>query len=617
MTPLLQASHLTQRFGERLLYQDLSFSLPQGQKTALIAPNGAGKTTLLRLLSGRDTPQEGLITCPPHLRIGYLPQTPSFPPGLTTLQACLLTPNPTTELIHTYQAALDADDTQALQQLLPRMEQEKAWLYEQKAKQILTQLNIRDPLQKTETLSGGQLKRLALAATLLPEPDLLLLDEPTNHLDLPMIEWLQEQLTRPGITLLMVTHDRYFLDAVCTQILEIDRQQLYTHNGNYTYYLSQRTKRLQSLQTTLTHATNLLRKELDWMQRQPQARATKAKYRIDAFHRLQKETQQATVAQTLTLPVNTSYIGNQIFQAQHVSKRFGDIKITHDFDYIFARYEKLGIIGDNGTGKSTFIKMLLGQVAPDSGHFTIGSTVRFGYYSQEEPLFDHQLKVIDALRHIAEQITLSNGKTLTASQFLTHFLFPPDKQHDFIGKLSGGERRRLYLCTILLRNPNFLILDEPTNDLDIPTLNILEEYLTDFKGCLILISHDRYFMDKIVDHLFIFHGHASIQDFPGNYTQYRLWKAQQDKAPAHPTLSSHKTGHRSPPDKKKPTYKEQKELQALELEIPALEAEKQTLETSLSSGTLTVDELNTHSARIGVLIDLIDEKTLRWLELSE
>lgn len=631
MQSTLQVDNLSKRFGDRVLYEGLSFGIAQGQKIGLIARNGAGKTTLLHIICGKESAEEGNIVFRNDLRVSYLEQSPSFPEGLTVLQACFFSQNEIVRLIADYEAALLADDADALEKLLPQMEHEKAWDYERKAKQILSQLKITDFGQKIETLSGGQLKRVALANVLILEPELILLDEPTNHLDLEMIEWLEDYLKRSTISLLMVTHDRYFLDAVCNEIIEIDNKQIYSYKGNYSYYLNKRAERLETMQATIDHANNLLRKELDWMRRQPQARATKAKYRIDAFYELEKKAKQKQDDKNVSLQVKASYIGSKIFEAEHVSKRYGDVKITDDFNYTFARYEKLGFIGDNGTGKSTFIKMLLGEVAPDSGRFTIGETVRFGYYSQDGLPFDDNIKVIDIVRDIAEYITLGNGKSLNVSQFLNHFLFPPEKQHDYVYKLSGGERRRLYLCTILMRNPNFLVLDEPTNDLDIATLNVLEEYLADFKGCVIVISHDRYFMDKVVDHLFVFHGNADIQDFPGNYTQYRLWKTQQDKNAKNQDqqyphtqtgandeqATSAKASYRQPSDKKKLTYKEQKELEALETEIPELEAEKKAIETALSSGTLPIGELNEKSARIGVLMELIEEKTMRWLELSE
>ena len=620
----LQIDNLSKRFGDLVLYENISFGIAQGQKIGLIARNGAGKTTLLNIISGKEGVEEGSVVFRNDLRTGYLEQSPAYPEGLTVLQACFYSQNEIVRLIAEYESALLSNDTKALEEILPRMEHEKAWDYERKAKQILSQLKITDFEQKVETLSGGQLKRVALANILILEPELILLDEPTNHLDLEMIEWLEGYLKRSTISLLMVTHDRYFLDEVCNEIIEIDNKQIYSYKGNYSYYLDKRAERMETMQATIDHANNLLRKELDWMRRQPQARATKAKYRIDAFYELEKKAKQKQDDKSVSLNVKSSYIGSKIFEAEHVSKSFGEIRIVEDFNYIFARYEKLGIVGDNGTGKSTFIKMLIGEVQPDSGSFIIGETVRFGYYSQEGLQFDENMKVIDVVQDIAEYITLGNGKSLSVSQFLNHFLFAPEKQHDYVHKLSGGEKRRLYLCTVLMRNPNFLVLDEPTNDLDIATLNVLEDYLADFKGCVIVISHDRYFTDKVVDHILVFHGNADVQDYPGNYTQYRLWKTQRDKEESvrvvtsgNEPSTSGKSNYRQPSDKKKLTYKEQKELEALDMEIPALETEKKSIEDAMNSGSLSIDELNVKSSRIGELINEIEEKTMRWLELSE
>ncbi len=620
MVSFLQIDNLTKRFGDLVLYEDISFGVAQGQKIGLIARNGAGKTTLLNMIAEKESAEEGNIVFRNGLRVGYLEQSPVYPEDLTVLQACFYSQSEIVRLIADYETALLSNDTNALEALMPRMEHEKAWDYERKAKQILSQLKIKDFDQKVETLSGGQLKRVALANVLILEPELILLDEPTNHLDLDMIEWLEGYLKRSTISLLMVTHDRYFLDEVCNEIIEIDNKQIYAYKGNYSYYLDKRAERMEVMQAAVDHANNLLRKELEWMRRQPQARGTKAKYRIDAFYELEKKAKQRQEDNHVNLNVKASYIGSSIFEAKHVSKTFGDIRILHDFNYIFSRYEKLGIVGDNGTGKSTFIKMLMGEIQPDSGCFTIGETVRFGYYSQDGLQFDEKMKVIDVVQNIAEYITLGNGKALSVSQFLNYFLFTPEKQHSFVHKLSGGEKRRLYLCTVLMSNPNFLVLDEPTNDLDIVTLNVLEDYLIHFKGCVIVISHDRYFMDKVVDHILVFHGNADIQDFPGNYTQYRLWKTQQSprsSATSGQTVATGKPAYRQPSGKKKLTYKEQKELETLEQEIPTLEDEKKSIEEALNSGTLPIEELNRQSARIGVLIGEIDEKTMRWLELSE
>ena len=559
------------------------------------------------------------------LRVGYLEQTPVYPEGLTVLQACFYSPNETVRLIAEYEEAMASDDHSNLQDILMRMDNLKAWDYEQRAKQILSQLKITNFDQKVEHLSGGQLKRVALANVLITDPELIILDEPTNHLDLEMTEWLEGYLSRANISILMVTHDRYFLDRVCSEIIEIDRQQIFQYKGNYSYYLEKRQERMETMNTEVERANNLLRKELEWMRRQPQARGTKAKYRIDAFYELEKKAKQQRDNGNVNLDVKASYIGSKIFEAEHVTKSFGNIKIVEDFNYIFARFEKMGIVGNNGTGKSTFIKMLMGEVEPDSGRFDVGETVRFGYYSQDGLQFDEQMKVIDVVQDIAEYVDLGDGKKLGVSQFLNYFLFTPEKQHSYVYKLSGGEKRRLYLCTVLMRNPNFLVLDEPTNDLDIVTLNVLEEYLRNFKGCVIVVSHDRYFMDKVVDHLLVFRGNADLKDFPGNYTQYRDWKEVQDQlekeaeAARQPKQipAPEKNNRLQAEQKKKLTFKERKEFEALEAEIPQLEAEKAELEMAMSSGTLSNDELMTKSERIAKIIEEIDEKTMRWLELSE
>jgi ATP-binding cassette subfamily F protein uup len=617
----LQIDKLTKSFGDLELFSEITFGVAQGQKIGLIAKNGTGKTTLLNIIAGKEGYEAGEVVFRNDLRVGYLEQAPNYPEKLTVLEACFYSQNATVRLIAEYEAVMNSQDTDRQQEVITRMDHEKAWDYERKAKQILSQLKINDFDKKIGTLSGGQLKRVALANVLITEPELILLDEPTNHLDLDMIEWLEGYLNRSTISLLMVTHDRYFLDRVCNEIIEIDQQQIFQYKGNYSYYLEKRAERIATSNIEIERANNLLRKELDWMRRQPQARGTKAKSRIDAFYELEEKAKQKRDAGNVQLNVKSAYIGSKIFDAIHVSKQFGDIRILNDFNYTFARYEKLGIIGNNGTGKSTFIKMLMNEIAPDSGHFDIGETVRFGYYSQEGLSFDDNMKVIDVVQDIAEYVTLGDGQTLGVSQFLNHFLFTPDKQHNFVYKLSGGEKRRLYLCTVLMRNPNFLVLDEPTNDLDIVTLNVLEEYLKNFKGCLIVVSHDRYFMDKVTDHLFVFHGDAEIQDFPGNYTQYRLWKEMKDKEQKETeAASSSKPSiqiQKNKDQKKKLSYKEQKEFESLETVIAGLEAEKAQLESELNSGTLPHDELAQKANRIGELIDEIDEKTMRWIELSE
>lgn len=625
MISYLQIDGLTKSFGDLVLFEDITFGIAQGQKVGLIAKNGTGKTTLLNIIAGKEDYDNGAVVFRNDLRVGYLEQTPVYPEGLTVLQACFYSPNETVRLIAEYEEAMASDDHSNLEDILMRMDNLKAWDYEQRAKQILSQLKITNFDQKVEHLSGGQLKRVALANVLITDPELIILDEPTNHLDLEMTEWLEGYLSRANISILMVTHDRYFLDRVCSEIIEIDRQQIYQYKGNYSYYLEKRQERMETMNTEVERANNLLRKELEWMRRQPQARGTKAKYRIDAFYELEKKAKQQRDNGNVNLDVKASYIGSKIFEAEHVTKSFGSIKIVEDFNYIFARYEKMGIVGNNGTGKSTFIKMLMGEVEPDSGRFDVGETVRFGYYSQDGLQFDEQMKVIDVVQDIAEYVDLGDGKKLGVSQFLNYFLFTPEKQHSYVYKLSGGEKRRLYLCTVLMRNPNFLVLDEPTNDLDIVTLNVLEEYLRNFKGCVIVVSHDRYFMDKVVDHLLVFRGNADLKDFPGNYTQYRDWKEVQDQLEKEAevarqpkqTSAPEKNNRPQPEQKKKLTFKERKEFEALEVEIPQLEAEKAELETAMSSGTLSNDELMVKSERIAKVMEEIDEKTMRWLELSE
>lgn len=622
MNPILQVENLTKSFGDLVLFDNLSFGLSEGQRVGLIAKNGSGKSTLLNILAGREGYDHGTISFRRDLRVGYLEQDPRYPAGLTVLEACFHHGNATVDLIRRYEHCMATPGHPDLDEILTRMDQEKAWDYEQKAKQILSQLKINDFGQQVSHLSGGQLKRVALANTLITEPDLLILDEPTNHLDLDMTEWLEEYLRRTNLTLLMVTHDRYFLDRVCSEIIEIDNRTLYTYKGNYSYYLEKRQERVDAKNAEIARANNLYRTELEWMRRMPQARGHKARYREEAFYDLKKVAKQRMYDTQVKLDVKASYIGNKIFEADHLCKAFGDIKILDDFSYVFARYEKMGIIGNNGTGKSTFIKILMGQVKPDSGTLDIGETVRFGYYSQDGLHFDEQLKVIDVVRNIAEVIDLGNGSRLTASQFLQHFLFTPETQHSYVYKLSGGERRRLYLCTVLMRNPNFLVLDEPTNDLDIVTLNVLEEYLRGFKGCLIVVSHDRYFMDKVVDHLLVFNGQGDIRDFPGNYTQYREWKEaraqyekEQEKKESKQTEA--RPVRQRPEGKRRLSFKERKEMEQLEQDIAALEQEKKELEQALCSGSLSVAELTEKSKRLPQLTDELDEKSLRWLELSE
>ncbi|MGV8962069.1 MAG: ABC-F family ATP-binding cassette domain-containing protein [Candidatus Saccharimonadaceae bacterium] len=620
-TPLLQIDTLTKSFGDKLLFQDISFGIAQGDRIGLIARNGTGKTTLLNIIAGVEPYDSGRVVFRNDIRFAYLPQSPDFNPEQTVLEACFSSQNEVVKLIAQYEEMMVSGNHDKLDEVLSQMDIMQAWDYEQKITQILTRLNITRLDQKMDELSGGQVKRIALANVLISEPDIILLDEPTNHLDLEMVEWLEEYLDRSNATLLMVTHDRYFLDRVCSHIIEIDERQLYQYKGNYSYFLEKQDERIQSQSAEMGKAQNLFRKELEWMRKQPRARGTKSKSRKDDFYSLEEKTKQTRQEANILLSAKGSYIGNKIFEAINVTKSFDDIKITEDFNYIFTRYEKMGIVGKNGTGKSTFIKMLLGEVQPDSGMFDVGETVNFGYYSQDGLLFNEQMKVIDVVQNIAEVIDLGNGSRLSASQFLQHFLFAPEKQHDFVFKLSGGEKRRLYLCTILIKNPNFLILDEPTNDLDIVTLSILEEYLVNFKGCVIVISHDRYFMDKVVDHLMVFEGDAEIRNFPGNYTNYREWKQIEDKKVIE-EIKAAKADAQTPVAPKaevkvKLTYKEKQEYNSLEKEIANLEKEKTKLTKKLSSGDLMSDELVEISNCITALIDLIDEKSLRWLELSE
>jgi ATP-binding cassette subfamily F protein uup len=603
--PYLDVQKLTKSFGALVLFRDLSFSIAEGQKVGLIAKNGTGKSTLLSIISGKEGYDQGEIIFRRDLKVGMLEQSPAFDPAESVLDACF---------------NHQGDPDKVL-----------------KAKQILTQLKIRDLEQPMGQLSGGQQKRVALANVLITDPDLLILDEPTNHLDLEMIEWLEGYLNRGNKTLLMVTHDRFFLDRVCSVIQELDDQTIYTYRGNYSYYLEKRQERIDNRRAEIARANNLYRTELDWMRRMPQARGHKARYREEAFYELEKVAKQRIEERQVRLKSRNVYIGSKIFECQYVSKAFErpdaePLTILKDFYYNFSRFEKMGIVGNNGTGKSTFIKMLLGQVAPDSGKFDIGDTVRFGYFSQEGLHFDEQTKVIDVVKDIAEYIDMGGGKHLTASQFLQHFMFTPEQQHNYVYKLSGGERRKLYLCTVLMKNPNFLVLDEPTNDLDIVTLQILEEYLQDFPGCVIVVSHDRYFMDKVVDHLLVFKGEGDIQDFPGNYTQYRQWSQLQPSEPASGARTgaagkTNKTSAASSSNtaasdgacngKRKLTYKEKRELEQLEKDIEALEAEKKQIEEALCGGTTSVDEITKMSKRLPVLNDELDEKSMRWLELSE
>lgn len=586
-TPYVDVQNLSKSFGALQLFDNISFSIAEGQRVGLVAKNGTGKSTLLAVLAGKEGCDSGDIVFRRDLRVGFLEQSPRFDPDESVLDACF---------------NHQGDPDKVL-----------------KAKQVLTQLKIRDLNQPMRQLSGGQQKRVALANVLLTEPDLLILDEPTNHLDLEMIEWLEGYLSRGNRTLLMVTHDRFFLDRVCSVILELDDRTVYTYRGNYAYYLEKRQERIDARRAEIARANNLYRTELEWMRRMPQARGHKARYREEAFYELEKVAKQRMEERQLRLKASNVYIGSKIFECQYISKRFDDVVILKDFYYNFSRFEKMGIVGNNGTGKSTFIKMLLSQVQPDEGRIVIGETVRFGYFSQEGLQFDEQMKVIDVITAIADDVDLASGKRLTASQLLQYFLFTPEQQHNYVYKLSGGERRKLYLCTVLMKNPNFLVLDEPTNDLDIVTMQILEEYLQDFPGCVIVVSHDRYFMDKVVDHLLVFKGQGEVKDFPGNYSQYRQWLAMEEaatvkdnKEPRGKTAKSYRHD-----DRRRMTYKERLEFEKLEKEIAQLEEEQHLIEDALCSGTLSVDELTEKSKRLPVLQSELDEKSMRWLELSE
>ena len=587
MTPYVDIQNVSKAFGAHILFNNISFSIAENQHIGLIAKNGTGKTTLLSILAGKESHDSGQIIFKKDLRVGFLEQTPEFDNNETVLDACF---------------NHHGDPDKIL-----------------KAKQVLTQLKINDLNQRMGELSGGQQKRVALANVLITEPDMLILDEPTNHLDLDMIEWLEGYLSRGNRTLLMVTHDRYFLDRVCNVILELDNNTIYTYKGNFKYYIEKRQERIDATRAEIERANNLYRRELEWMRRMPQARGHKAKYREEAFYDLESKAKQRIEERQMRLKSKNVYIGSKIFECQYVSKAWGDKTILNNFYYNFSRFEKMGIVGNNGTGKSTFVKLLLGEVAPDAGKFDIGETVKFGYFSQSGLEFDERQKVIDVITDIADYIDYGGGKHITASQLLQHFLFSPEQQHDYVYKLSGGERRKLYLCTILMRNPNFLVLDEPTNDLDIQTLKVLEEYLQDFPGCVIIISHDRYFMDKIVDHLLVFNGNGDVKDFPGNYTQYREWLSLKPKA------ETEKKGASEKPEKKdyhresrrKKTFKEKQEYERLSKEISELENEKRDIETALCGGVLSVEEITEKSRRLPVINELLDEKEMRWLELSE
>ena len=621
MVSYLQVEGLSKAFGVDVLFEDLTFGIAEGEKIGLIAKNGTGKSTLLDILAGIASQDSGTVIYRNNLRVGYLPQLPDLGEAHTVLDACLHGDDPRSGAIHAYEDALRTGDSDAMTTAIQAMDANRAWDYEERFKQILTQLKITDYNQAVKELSGGQVKRVALARLLIDEPQMLILDEPTNHLDIDMIEWLENYLQRSRVTLLMVTHDRYFLDNICNRILEMDQHSIFSYNGNYNYYLEKRAERIEAQNAQVERARNLLRTELDWMRRQPQARAHKAQYRIDAFYDLQERAQQRRDDGEVELNVKSAYIGKKIFTAHHVSKRFGDKVILDDFNYTFARYEKLGIVGDNGVGKTTFIKLLLDIIKPDSGHFEIGETVKFAHYSQEGMQFDEGKRVIDAVRDVAEYIYFDEKHHYTAMAWLNHFLFTPQDQQKYIAKLSGGERRRLYLAMVLMTKPNFLILDEPTNDLDISTLEILEEYLSQFNGCVIIVSHDRFFMDRTVDHTFVFTGNGHVKDFPGNYSEYRAWKQRHEQEAAQLAKEQEVAkpkentwANRS--DQKRLSYKEQRELEQLTADIEALNKEKAELDALFASGE-TLDDVATKAARYQEIKDLLDEKELRWLELSE
>ncbi len=620
MINYLTVENLTKSWGDLVLFEGISFTIGEGERVGLIARNGAGKSTLLSALASGEDLEGGSVSFRRDLRVAYLVQEPQFAKDMTVLEACFSGDSPALKTISEYERAIVSGDDSQIEKMVSMMDEIGAWDYESKVKGILSQLKITEFDKKIAMLSGGQLKRVALANALINEPELLILDEPTNHLDLDVTMWLEGYLTSSRISLLMVTHDRYFLDRVCNRILEIDERKLFAYRGNYSYYLEKREERRSAAAQQMASDENLYRKELEWMRRQPQARATKARSRIESFYdledRLRREREQGSVK----LGVKSSYIGKKIFEVENLNKAYGERVILKDFSYLFSRYEKMGIVGENGVGKSTFLKMLMGEVAPDGGKIDIGTTVRFGYYSQAGIDFDDNTKVIDVVTEIAEYIEMGDGSRLSASQFLQHFLFDPKVQHNFVGRLSGGERRRLYLCTILMQNPNFLILDEPTNDLDIMTLQVLEEYLRNFSGCVIVVSHDRYFMDKVADHLLIFQGEGRVKDFPSSYSDYLVWrdlKAEQESAVATPTTQSAPQKRERTETKTKLSFNEKRELEAIEKELPELESEKLQLEAEMSSGTLSIADLTAKSQRISTLIEMIDEKSMRWLELSE
>lgn len=620
MVSYLQIEELTKSYGDKVLFSDVTFGINEGDKVGLIAKNGTGKTTLLRIIAGLEDYDSGKITFHNDLRVGYLEQMPSFFSSKSVIDTCLEGDDPVSCALRNYEHALQGGDTELLTRAIQEMDNFKAWDYEDRFKQILSMLKITDIYQPIEQLSGGQIKRVALAKILISEPQLVILDEPTNHLDIEMIEWLEDYLRRNKMAVFMVTHDRYFLDNICNKIIEIDNQSTYTYNGKYAYYLEKRAERIEAQNSEIAKARNLYRTELDWMRRQPQARATKAKYRIDAFYDIKDKAHQHYDNSKVNLNVKSSYIGSKIFVAHNVCKAFGDKKILDDFNYTFARYEKLGIIGNNGAGKSSFVKLLLNEYVPDSGYFEIGETVKFGYYSQEGIKFNETKRVIDVIKEVAEHIVFDEKTSYSASQFLNLFLFSAKDQQKLIAKLSGGEKRRLHLASILMHKPNFLILDEPTNDLDIVTLEVLEEYITKFNGCIIIISHDRFFMDRTVDHIFVFEGNGVIKDFPGNYSDYRYWKTERDKQIAEQQRTDSKrnepAARQQNRNENRMTFKERKEFESLTAELEELNSEKANLEELFNSGAV-IDDMATKAKRYNDLKEIIDEKEFRWLELSE
>ncbi len=617
MVPYLQLDNLSKNWGDLQLFEGISLTINQGEKVALIAKNGAGKTTLMNILSGDEVADNGKVIFNTDIRIGYLRQMPELNPDETVIEAAFSSSGETINAVRQYEAALASHDHKAIEKTMDKINQLNCWDFELKIKQILTELNITDLNQPIRELSGGQKKRVALAHVLIDEPDFLILDEPTNHLDLEMIEWLERTLEKAKCTLLMVTHDRYFLDRVCNEIIELDDQSLFRYKGNYSYYVEKRNERIQNLNSEIERAKNLFRTELEWLRRMPQARSHKSKYRTENAYKLKDQASKRITDDRVELAINSQRLGHKIINLENISKSFGDVTILKDFSYKFARYEKIGIVGKNGSGKSTFLNLLTSVYQPDHGKMEVGETVRIGYFRQDGIQFSPEARVIDIIKEIAEVVEMGDGSKLSASQFLNYFLFPPETQYSLVAKLSGGEKRRLYLCTILMRNPNFLILDEPTNDLDIMTLNVLEDYLKSFTGCTIVVSHDRFFMDKIVDHLFVFEGNGVVKDFPGNYSDYRDWAEEKAKA-GQVVEKTEKPVREKPVDgKKKLSFKEKKELEGLENEIGRLETEKKSLESELNSGTLAIVELQKKSLRYSEITSILPEKEMRWLELSE